>query len=194
MSNKIFKSILPILLVVLMVGVGKTSSAQDWYKAKKVGIYSVGLGGTQGIVVGNGGYYGTASSLSSLGLSINVSGEYRVHDYIGVGFESGINFLIARGGYYYSGYTSLEIPFIAKANFHILEVTSVSIKDRLDVYAGLSFGGGPAFGLGSASGSGVVGVIHVGPQVGARYWINDRIGVFSEFGWGATFVNGGITF
>jgi hypothetical protein len=164
-----------------------------------VGIYSVGLGGTQGIAVSSG-----AHALSSEGLSINVSGEYKVHKFIGVGFETGLNFFFNKyGGYYgYYGYygggtnAAMEIPLIAKANFHILEATPAKIKDRLDVYAGLSFGGGPAFNLQDNGGGGktVTGVIHVGPQVGVRYWFKDHLGVFGEFGWGATFANAGITF
>jgi len=70
----------------------------------------------------------------------------------------------------------------------------VAIKDRLDVYAGLNLGGGPAIYTAPAPYATVYGFIHVGPQFGIRYWLNHSIAIFGEFGWGATFANVGFTF
>ncbi|MDB5283506.1 MAG: hypothetical protein JWO06_2581 [Bacteroidota bacterium] len=171
--------------------------AQDqWTQGKSRGIYSVGLGGTQVIALGSG-YH----ALSPIGLSINVSGEYKVYKFIGVGFETGMDVFFAGGGYYYRygyGYygggvgAAIGIPIGAKANVHILDaIGGISIADKLDVYAGLNIGGGPAF---STNGGPVYGFIHVGPQVGVRYWFNSSVAIFGEFGYGATFANAGVTF
>ena len=158
--------------------------AQGWCQDRKA-IWSIGLGGTQGIAVGRG-----YSALGILGLSVNHSGEFRVHDYVGVGYQVALNAYFNRFG----GGAVLSIPVMAKVNVHILEIFSdrVSVADQLDVYAGIHVGGGPAFG--TASGSGVFGAIHVGPQAGIRYWFNPKIAIFGEFGWGATFTNIGVTF
>jgi hypothetical protein len=178
---------LAISTILLLLAV--FANAQGWNQDRK-GIYSIGVGGTQVINVGNG-----FSGLSGPGLSLNVSGEYKVHRFVGVGFETGLDLFF--GPYYgppppaYPRYVSIGIPVGVKANVHILEAAGVAIANKLDVYAGLNLGGGPAF-YTVPSGY-VYGFIHVGPQVGIRYWPNHNIAVFGEFGWGATFANVGIT-
>jgi len=167
--------------------------AQDqWTQGKGAGIYSVGLGGTQGI-----GIYQQYHAISPIGLSINASGEYKVYKFIGLGWQTGLDFFF--NNYYgYYGYAGtggayIGIPFIAKVNVHILDaIGGISIADKLDVYGGFSLGGGPAFG--TYSGAPVIGFINVGPNVGVRYWFTPKVAVFGEFGWGATFANAGVTF
>ena len=163
--------------------------AQGWNQDRG-GIYSIGVGGTNVIAIGNG-----YSHLSGAGLSMNVSGEYRVARFVGLGFETGMDLFF--NPYYYApryqpSNVQIGIPIGLKVNIHILEAARVAIADRLDVYAGLNLGGGPAFYTGGP-GPNVYGFIEVGPQIGIRYWFNHNIAIFGEFGWGATFANIGVT-
>jgi hypothetical protein len=141
--------------------------------------------------------YYPAGRLGSVGLSLNIAGEYRVHRFIGIGWQTGLD-LFTNGYYYnhagevyYAVAPVIGIPIGFKFNFHILEATKVEIKNRLDVYAGFNFGGGPAIYVGSPTG--IYGFIYGGPQVGVRYWF-DKAAIFAELGWGATFANIGVTF
>jgi len=92
--------------------------AQDqWYQGRSAGIYSIGIGGTQGIDVGGKGYnVYNYLPISYLGASINASGEYKVWKFIGVGWQSGIDIIPYRYyglGYGNSGLITVSIPFIA---------------------------------------------------------------------------------
>ena len=195
-------SVLALTAVFSLVFITKNYAQDEWTHGKTAGIYSVGLGGTDAIGVGGSygvNYYGyTVSRISPVGLSINASGEYKVYKFIGLGWQTGLDFFFSNNVYYYGGgstSTTIGIPFIAKANVHILDaIGGVSIADKLDVYAGLNFGGGPAIAAYNTYGaSKVSGFIQVGPTVGVRYWFN-KVAVFGEFGWGATFANAGVTF
>jgi hypothetical protein len=175
--------------------------AQDqWTQGRGMGIYSVGIGGTDAISVGHTAF-GTYSGISAPGMSINASGEYKVYKFIGLGWQTGIDLGFNRYFSYFGGstsYVTVGIPFIVKCNVHILDaVGGVSIADKLDVYAGLNFGGGPAITPANnnlGTGTTVGGFIQVGPTVGVRYWVIPKVAVFGEFGWGATFANAGVTF
>ncbi len=188
------KKIQAIFIALLMLTLTKPANCQGWNQDKS-GIYSIGVGGTQVLAIGPGYSY-----ISSGGFSLNVSGEYRIHRFIGLGFETGIDAFVGPyppyfvyGDYRYPAvYSAIGIPIAMKVNIHILEAADVPIADRLDVYAGLNAGGGPAFYTGP--GGGVYGFLLAGPQIGIRYWLNRNIGVFGEFGWGATFANVGLTF
>jgi hypothetical protein len=180
-----------ILLVGLMFFYN-TSNAQGWCQDRQ-GIYSVGAGGTS--VIGLGPGY---SGLTGPGLSVNISGEYRVQRFVGVGFETGMDVFMAPY-YIYTGeppyprhYATIGIPLAIKCNVHILEAANLPIANRLDVYAGLNLGAGPAIYTGVPSGA--FGFLEVGPQVGVRYWLNRGVAIFGEFGYGATFTNIGFTF
>lgn len=196
------KILLAAILTITISTFFTTLYAQqdEWCQGRTKGIYSIGFGGTQGIGVGGDGYYGygggygygfgeRASSLTTLGITINASGEYKIWNFIGLGWQSGINIYPFAGGG-----AGIEIPFQAKANVHILDAANVSIANKLDVYAGLGVGAGPAFfTYPGYSGTSVYGVVHVGPQVGVRYWFNSKIAIFGEFGWGTSFANAGVT-
>ena len=157
-------------------------------------MYSLGLGGTQVLFLPRQ-YYGFGNA-GSVALSLNIAGEYKVHRLIGIGWQTGLD-LFATGyyrnrqdGLYYSSVV-VGVPIGFKFNFHILEATRAQIKDRLDVYAGINVGGGPAIFTGP--GGGLYGFIYGGPQIGVRYWF-DKVALFGELGWGATFANIGVTF
>lgn len=169
-----------VLFLFLFFANITSSYAQDaWYQGRKAGIYTVGFGGTQVL-----GIYSYGRGISTLGMNINVSGEYKVWDFIGVGWQTGIMIF----PYRYSGAT-VGIPIGLKANVHILDAIETELAEKLDCYGGINIGGGPAFNSG-----GVWGFMHVGPQLGARYWFNKKVAIMGEFGWGATFANIGVTF
>ena len=203
------KKIFTVLALTALFSLTFVSSnyAQDqWYQGRSMGIYSIGIGGTDAIGVGgiySNNYYGYhVNPITAPGMSINVSGEYKVYKFIGVGWQSGFDLFFTGYNYGFLGgggtTVTLGIPFIAKANVHILDaVGGVSIADKLDVYAGLNFGGGPAITPGNnnlGTSTTVGGFIQVGPTVGVRYWVIPKVAVFGEFGWGATFANAGVTF
>jgi hypothetical protein len=187
-----------IIASVIFFAATTQSNAQGWNQ-DRMGTYSVGIGGTSVIALGNGPSY-----ITGPGLSVNVSGEYRIQRFVGLGFETGLD-VFPNYYYYYNGErnyyssASIGIPLGLKVNIHILEAANVPIADRLDVYAGLNVGGGPMFFTGArpaplGPGPFVYGFIQAGPQFGVRYWITHRLGVFGEFGWGATFANVGLSF
>ena len=177
-------------VLFLFVFIGQ-ARAQGWNQ-DRVGVYSAGIGSTSIIAVGNGLVGETGG-----GLSVNISGEYKVQRFIGVGFETGVDvffnhYYIYSDRLYPHPYAAIGIPIGVKANVHILEAANVPIADVLDVYAGLNVGAGPA--LYTGPGGGAFGFIQAGPQIGIRYWITHGVGVFGEFGWGATFANIGFSF
>jgi hypothetical protein len=187
------KSIRTLFLALLITISFSNINAQGWIQDNN-SMYSLGFGGTQ-VLFQPSHYYGLGEA-GSVGLSLNIAGEYKVHRLIGIGWQSGVNlftdgYYYNREGGYYASAAVIGIPIGFKFNFHILEATRAQIKDRLDVYAGFNVGGGPAFYLGPNQG--IYGFIYGGPQVGVRYWL-DKIAVFGELGWGATFANVGITF
>lgn len=156
----------------------------------------IGLGGQNYWRIGDGGYwggYGYGGRLGRLGgfgtnLTIQYQGEWGIHDYIGLGFHTGVT----AGGF--RGATRLYIPIGIQGNFHFYQLiddkTSKDIKsDKLDIYAGLNFGGGPAF---RPSTSDVFGGIHGGAQVGARFYPSSNFGIFAELGYGKSFAQFGI--
>ena len=182
-------------ITVLLTFVFEKNYAQDQWVQGKSGIYSVGIGGAQLIYLNSGVYGPVYTRTSNIGLSINVSGEYKVWNWIGVGFQTGLDFMwynYSYLGYHYrGGNAAIGIPIGVKANAHLLDAFNASIANKLDVYAGLGIGGGPL--ISTAPGGGVLGFMYVGPQFGARYWFGN-IAIFGELGWGATFANVGVTF
>ena len=170
------------------------SSGQGWNQNRK-GIYSAGIGYAQGIFIPVYDYPG--HGYYSYGISFNISGEYKAHRVLGLGWQTGISFFTH--GYYYNKhddyyYTNpaTGIPIGFKLNVHILEAANAAIRNKLDVYAGFTVGGGPAFQREPYSDT--YAFFFAGPQVGIRYWFDKKLGIFGEFGWGATAANFGISF
>ncbi len=183
-----------IILSVLIFPFSFSAKSQGWIQDRKA-MYSAGIGASQNIFL-PARYYDFPSR-NSLALNINISGEYKVHRLISIGWQTGLNYF-SYGRYYsqsdniYYNTAVIGIPAGFEANVHILEATAAKVKDKLDVYAGFNIGGGPAFLTGPDRGVG--GFIYAGPQAGARYWFSNKFAVFGEIGWGASVVNAGITF
>jgi len=189
------KSMKHIVLIAVLFGLFSTAAqAQGWIQDKKA-MYSVGMGGTQVIFLPYQPRPFTGRG--SLGLTLNIAGEYKVHQIIGIGWQAGMN-LFVNGRYYnkhdkfYYNSTVVGIPIGFKMNVHILEATKATIKDKLDVYAGFNIGAGPSFHNDGVERR-VLPFIYAGPQAGVRYWFGN-IAVFGEIGWGASIINAGITF
>lgn len=180
-------------MTAVILSIAGTLAAQGWNQGRK-GIYSAGIGIAQGIFIPV--YNEPGHGPGAQGISFNIAGEYRAHRVLGLGWQTGLN-IFTRGHYYdkqddyYYTETSVGIPMGFKLNVHILEAANAPIRNKLDVYAGFNVGGGPAFHRDPYA---TYGFFYAGPQVGVRYWIDNKIGVFGELGWGATIANFGISF
>lgn len=189
MKNKFKIFIIVFLLSSFIMQV----KSQGWTQNRK-DVYSVGVGVSQMIFLPFKNY--PLNSPGSMGMYINMSGEYKVHRIIGIGWQTGVSVFI-RGNYYqtsdrlYTNTVVVGVPIGFKLNVHILEATNVKVKDKLDLYAGFNAGAGPAFH--SEPTGGVFPFIYFGPQIGVRYWVKD-IAFFGELGWGATIANIGFSF
>lgn len=182
-----------LLTLMILTCLTATINAQGWIQDKKA-MYSLGFGVTQVIFL-PANYY-PLSHRGTIGLSLNVSGEYKVHRVISLGWQTGVD-MFANGRYYnkhddfYYNSTIIGLPIGFKINFHFLEAANAKLKDKLDVYAGFNGGGGPAFY--TYPHGGVHAFAYGGAQVGIRYWF-EKIAIFGELGWGENIANFGITF
>jgi hypothetical protein len=193
-------------VVMLFISV-QNAQAQAWDKSTKV--LSLGLGGSNFAHVYTGDYYSYYRTYHSFNSPItgqlNFQGEFGVHDYVGIGFTTGIGGGAGYtfGGYYYYSYRNsgeLTVPVGVIANFHfyqlIADKTGKDIhSDKLDVYAGADLGSGIAAQF-DGNGTHVIPIAFGGIHVGARYYFTDKFGVNLELGtpYSKGFVNGGIVF
>lgn len=139
---------------------------------------------------GTRGYYGRGAFWYSGTLSVQA--EFGVHDYVGVGLVTGI------GGRSFYGTGVLYVPVGILANFHFFQLIAdkkgLGIGDKLDVYAGLNFGTGLGVSFYKGGGGTTVGgIIFAGPQIGVKYFFNDKIGVYGEFGYGKSVFEAGVS-
>ena len=190
------KTLLTLFTGLLLFISFPSAHAQGWIQDRN-SMYSLGVGGTQALFLPFQNY--GLGDRGSLAASLNIAGEYKIQRFIGIGWQTGLDIfgngyyyhLGPDGNYHYYSAAVVGVPIGVKLNFHILEAANAQIRDRLDLYAGINFGGGPAFYTGP--GGGVYGFLYGGPQIGIRYWF-DKVALFGELGWGATFANIGLTF
>ncbi len=164
----------------ILIGVGLSSY-----------IGSFGKGGFNSFV-GNRGFFGRGAFFYSGTLSVQA--EFGVHDYVGVGLVTGIG---GSGGRVVGGGGALYVPVGILANFHFFQLIAdkkgLGVGDKLDVYAGLNFGTGLGVSLSKGGGNNVGGIIFAGPQFGVKYFFTDKIGVYSEFGYGKSIFEAGVS-
>ncbi len=191
------------LTIVLSLAI-QQAQAQAWEKSTK--LLGIGFGASQFFHIDNAAssYYG--NFYSPLTGQFNFLGEFGVHDYVGIGFTTGIG---GRAGYYRSygywwgGYGSygsageLNVPVGVIANFHfyqlIADKTGKDIhSDKLDIYGGVNVGSGIAAVFYSNE-TRIVPIAFGGIQAGARYYFTDKIGVNLEVGY-PKLVHGGMVF
>lgn len=197
------KIIYSLAVVVALVLTTETSKAQAWEKSSKV--LALGIGGSSFFHIdkdyydyyyGYYGYYGRRFPYSFLTGQLNLQGEFGVHDYVGVGFTTGIG---GRAGWGWYSNGEVNMPIGAIANFHfyqlIADKTGKDIhSDKLDVYAGVNIGSGFAAVFRPYDNNRVIPIVWGGVQAGARYYFTDKFGVNLEVGYGKSIVNGGIVF
>jgi len=189
-----------ILLVATLFS--NVSYSQAWEKQSKV--LGLGLGAASFWHLNNG-------FTTPITGQLNFKMEFGVHDYVGVGFQTGVGGggplgvgvgwgrRGVWGGSYYSDYNgSFNFPVAAYANFHfyqlIADKTGKDIHaDKLDIYAGLNVGSGIGV-LFFDNNTVITPLVMFGPQVGARYFFTDKFGVNLEIGYGKNIVNGGVVF
>ncbi|MCW3125714.1 MAG: hypothetical protein JWO03_1372 [Bacteroidetes bacterium] len=207
------KRLLTVFAFAAITFTSLQSKAQAFDRSTK--IINLGLGAADMFHIPLGYYHYYTGFYSPITGQLNVSGEFAVHKYVGVGFTTGIGGRAGgiRGGLYgpvysYSGYyPEFNIPIGVLANFHFYQLIADKNKknihaDKLDIYAGLSLGSGIAIHPGGYYDGG--GVYRTGafndvlfffsPQVGARYYFKPNIGVYGEIGWGRSLIQAGITF
>jgi hypothetical protein len=200
------KKLLYVIAATIMLSTQTNAQAFD----ASTKMLTIGIGGADMFHIPAGYNYYTGF-YSPLTAQLYVQGEFAVHKYVGVGFDATLggrpsNYGYSGGGYYGYGYgygwrSEFNIAVGALANFHfyqlIADKTGKDIHaDKLDIYVGLSTGGGVAIHPSDAyfNTTNIDGIFYIGPQVGVHYFFNDKIGINGELGYGKTFVSAGVTF
>ncbi|HLP49482.1 MAG TPA: hypothetical protein VK154_01220 [Chitinophagales bacterium] len=195
------KGLYTLAAIMLLAVSTQTSQAQAWDKSTKV--LALGLGGSNFAHVYTNANYWNGWNAPLTG-QFNFQGEFGIHDYVGLGFTTGVG---GRAGYYwgygfgrYGSNGELTVPIGFVANFHFFQLiadkTGKDIhSDKLDVYAGIDVGGGIAAQFFDNSNQ-IVPIAFGGVHAGVRYYFTDRFGVNGEIGtpYSKGFVNGGIVF
>jgi hypothetical protein len=206
------------LFVVVTLFFGSMVSAQA-FSGKGLKSIQIGLGLSE-----HHGWYpengkGPKGHVSPLAGNINVQLEFGIGKYVGLGGSIGFDYAsnLSRNsvgfGYYgspllgnsygSSSFRSFAVPITLTADFHFFQLiqdkSGKSLHaDKLDIYAGLDFGSGPAFAVPKSAyksyGSDVGYMIYGGPHVGIKYYVNEKMGVFLEIGYGKAYLNGGVNF
>ena len=204
------KRLLTILTFTALIFAATEGNAQAFNRSTKMITIGLGAADMFHIPVNYGTYYN--SFYSPITGQLNVSGEFAVHKYVGVGFTTGIGGRAGGArlnglGLYRGFYPEINIPIGAMANFHFYQLIADKAKknihaDKLDVYVGLSLGTGIAIHPGGYyDGNGVYRngafndvLFFASPQVGVRYYFTPSIAINGEIGWGRTLIGAGITF
>lgn len=204
------KKLLTILAISALTLTAQVSHAQAFNRSTKMITIGLGAADMFHIPVGYGTYYN--AFYAPLTGQLNVTGEFAVHKYVGVGFTTGIGgraggARLGAFGVYRGFYPEFNIPIGALANFHfyqlIADKKNKDIKqDKLDVYVGLALGTGIAIhpggyydGFGNYRGGAFNDVLFfVSPHAGVRYYFTPSIAVNGEIGWGRDIIAAGITF
>ena len=184
------KKLLTLTLIVLSftctyaqntVRVGGGDLAYD----RGTNILNVGLGLGRAVRSYNYAWWG----YSGLGASLNASYEVGFHEYFSAGVYGGIGrYSIVRG------WNMTAIGFGVRGSFHYVALANEALdmgmnEDKLDLYVTLVVGGelistnidDEVFNSAFDGGFGV----DFGTILGGRYLLNERLGVFSEVGYGA---------
>jgi len=146
-------------------------------------------------------YYGNNGRIRSFYSPItgqfNFMGEFGIHEYVGLGFTTGIG---GRAGWSRGYLGEVNIPIGMIANFHfyqlIADKTGKNIHaDKLDIYAGVNLGSGVAFTYyDNNNPPRVVPLAFGGVHAGIRYYFVPKVGLNAEVGFGRQLVNLGFVF
>lgn len=197
------KALVLVIVTVFALATVPNVKAQAWEKSTKV--LALGFGASNfAHIYQSGTYYGWYGWNGPLTGQFNFQGEFGVHDYVGVGFTTGVG---GRAGYYwgrFNGYGSdgeVNVPVGVIVNFHFFQLiadkTGKDIhSDKLDVYAGVDVGGGIAAQFLRNGNSQIIPIAFGGVHAGVRYYFTDHFGINGEVGtpYGKGFFNGGVVF
>lgn len=207
------KYIAQISVGIIFLALQNTSYSQA-FGGKGTKQLSIGLGLTQHWTNYPENGKGPKGHTSPFYGSLNIQLEFGIAKYIGIGGNIGgefannlsrksigYNYLIGYGYGSSSAFRSIAIPIGIHGNFHFLQLiadkSGKSFAEKMDVYAGISFGSGPAFALAKSGyknyGNDVGFIIYGGPHVGMRFYPKSNFGVYVEAGYGKSFLNGGIS-
>lgn len=186
-----------ILFHLAFLFLSSTGYGQAWQKETKA--LSISLGAAQFYHVD--GYYfrntiGGPTAYSITTGQITFRGEFGIHDYVGLGFTTGIGGRAANFNGY-RGEVNLPIGFLANFHFYQLIADKVSKNihaDKMDIYGGVSLGSGAAFTFYKNQSNRIVPLVFGGTHLGIRYYITPDLGVVAEVGFGKTLFNGGLIF
>lgn len=191
------KNILSLIIAIFLLTINSESaSAQAWERHSKV--MALGFGASQFFHIDNY-YYTQGNNVRQwywpLTGQINLQGEFGVHEYVGLGFTTGVG---GRAGLGYGYAGEINIPMGMIVNFHFYQlIANKSSKnihaDKLDIYAGLNAGSGLAITYYSNS-TRLVPLAFGGPHVGLRYYPIRKFGLNVELGFGKSIINGGFVF
>lgn len=199
------KFITPLLLLTIILIARQEISAQAWTKDTKVLAPALGgssyvyfypnnyYGGYYGNYKGRAAFFGRGAYTGGLFLQ----GEFGIHDYVGIGFTTGLGGKAGNGNYYYT-VPEMNFPIGFIANFHfyqlIADKTGKNIHaDKLDIYAGMNAGSGFAVQYWDSR-SHIVPIGFFGLQGGIRYYFVPKVGVNAELGFGKSFALAGFVF
>jgi hypothetical protein len=180
-----------ILCLISAISITSFLHAQSFEKGGKY--LSLGIGGTNFWHFGSGIRPGIGFAYTPITGQINVQMEFGIHEYVGVGFTTGVGGAAPLGIYA----SEFNIPAGVIANFHFWQLIANKTgkgeqlkSDKLDLYAGLNLGTGVGFILGG--GVTPTALFFAGPQVGMRYFFTEKIAVNGELGYGKSWVNAGV--
>jgi hypothetical protein len=175
----------------------QNSIAQAWTKDTRV--ISVGIGAANYYHLGTTratSFGPTTGFYSPVTGQLSVEGEFGVHQYVGVGFNTGFG---GSGGRLFGSNGSINVPVGVLANFHFYQLiedkTGKNIHaEALDIFVGASLGTGiGAIFYGDASNQ-IVPLAFGGVHAGARWYFSNNIGLTGQFGFGKQLVDVGVVF
>ncbi len=202
-----------LIIIVVAISFPLIVCAQS-FSGKGAKVLTLGLGLTQHWTSYPENAKGPKGSTSPLYASLNIQMEFGIAKYVGIGgtigFEYADNLSRNSLGVVYlnglnigsnSSFRSLAVPIGVFGNFHFLQLiadkSGKSFAEKMDVYAGISFGGGPAFAIAKSDvtqlGNDVGFIAFGGPHVGIRYYLTDKLGIYAELGYGKSYANGGLS-
>jgi hypothetical protein len=201
------------LIILLTIATFTLASIQTKAQAfdENTKLITLSLGGADMFHIPAGYAYYTGFYAPITG-QFAIEGEFAVHRYVGIGFNAGFGGRAGNYGYhggpgagYYGygyGYRSefnINAGFIANFHFYqlIADKTHKNLHaDKLDIYAGLSTGGGVAVHPSDPyfPNTNIDGLFYIGPQVGIHYFFNGVVGINGEFGFGKNLARVGVTF
>jgi hypothetical protein len=172
-------------------------AAQAWTKDTKVISVGIGaanyyhLGTTRATLFGpTTGFYSPVTG------QLSVEGEFGVHQYVGVGFNTGFG---GSGGRLFGSNGSINVPVGVLANFHFYQLIEDKTggnlhAEALDIFVGVSLGTGIGAIFYDNASNQVVPLVFGGVHAGARWYFSPNIGLTGQFGFGKQLVDVGVVF